>query len=289
MAAMILGVVLTVLALVALYVLDTADGTKHRRFLPARWWSVSGLVGDSLGPGGGPPLGLGELLIYFVGSTGASGTVTVYEQTGAPSSPQVGQIWIDTDDAPALGVGGPIYTSLPVSPGDGQEIRFLADAANGVVWNLRYRAASASIYKWEFVGGSALYAETVTNQNFASFSPNAWGSIPNDPAITVPLAGDYIVSLDSNMQPALTATVWMGVRVGAVEPTITMTTGTPNSVYAYWPSTMQTGGQTMTLKRKLTALAAATTLTMREYHNGASAQSLTNGPKSMEVQPVRVG
>src|SRR5258705_162836 len=43
MAAMILGVVLTVLALVALYVLDTADGTKHRRVLPARWWSVSGL------------------------------------------------------------------------------------------------------------------------------------------------------------------------------------------------------------------------------------------------------
>ncbi|MCV7441099.1 arabinosyltransferase [Mycobacterium paraense] len=43
MAAMILGVVLTALALVALHVLDTADGTRHRRFLPARWWSVGGL------------------------------------------------------------------------------------------------------------------------------------------------------------------------------------------------------------------------------------------------------
>jgi arabinosyltransferase C len=43
MAAMILGVVLTAAALVALYVLDTADGTRHRRFLPARWWSVGGL------------------------------------------------------------------------------------------------------------------------------------------------------------------------------------------------------------------------------------------------------
>ncbi|HTY31493.1 arabinosyltransferase domain-containing protein [Mycobacterium sp.] len=43
MAAMILGVVLTGVALVALHVLDTADGTRHRRFLPARWWSIGGL------------------------------------------------------------------------------------------------------------------------------------------------------------------------------------------------------------------------------------------------------
>src|ERR1700761_8034294 len=43
MAAMILGVLLTAVALVALHVLDTADGTRHRRFLPSRWWSISGL------------------------------------------------------------------------------------------------------------------------------------------------------------------------------------------------------------------------------------------------------
>lgn len=43
MAAMILGLVLTGAALVALHILDTADGTRHRRFLPARWWSIGGL------------------------------------------------------------------------------------------------------------------------------------------------------------------------------------------------------------------------------------------------------
>ncbi|QLL07327.1 arabinosyltransferase domain-containing protein [Mycobacterium vicinigordonae] len=43
MAAMILGVVLTAASLIALYVLDSADGTRHRRFLPSRWWSVGGL------------------------------------------------------------------------------------------------------------------------------------------------------------------------------------------------------------------------------------------------------
>lgn len=43
MAAMILGVVLTAAALVALHILDIADGTKHRRFLPPRWWSIGAL------------------------------------------------------------------------------------------------------------------------------------------------------------------------------------------------------------------------------------------------------
>ncbi|MCV7241294.1 arabinosyltransferase [Mycobacterium mantenii] len=43
MAAMILGLVLTATALIALHILDTADGTRHRRFLPARWWSIGGL------------------------------------------------------------------------------------------------------------------------------------------------------------------------------------------------------------------------------------------------------
>ncbi|MFN8101759.1 MAG: arabinosyltransferase domain-containing protein [Mycobacterium sp.] len=43
LAAMILGVVSTALALIALHVLDTADGVRHRRFLPARWWSMKPL------------------------------------------------------------------------------------------------------------------------------------------------------------------------------------------------------------------------------------------------------
>ncbi|PXX13187.1 arabinosyltransferase domain-containing protein [Mycolicibacterium moriokaense] len=43
--AMILGVALTVIALGALHVLDTADGRGMKRFLPARWWSVTPLDG----------------------------------------------------------------------------------------------------------------------------------------------------------------------------------------------------------------------------------------------------
>ena len=43
LAAMILGLLSTAAALIALHVLDIADGVRHRRFLPARWWSMKPL------------------------------------------------------------------------------------------------------------------------------------------------------------------------------------------------------------------------------------------------------
>jgi arabinosyltransferase C len=43
--AMIVGVAMTVISLGALHVLDNADGMRHRRFLPNRWWSLSPLDG----------------------------------------------------------------------------------------------------------------------------------------------------------------------------------------------------------------------------------------------------
>ncbi|MGE0220352.1 arabinosyltransferase domain-containing protein [Mycolicibacterium sp.] len=43
--AMAVGVAMTLLSLVALHVLDSADGRRHKRFLPRRWWSLSPLDG----------------------------------------------------------------------------------------------------------------------------------------------------------------------------------------------------------------------------------------------------
>ena len=43
LVAMILGVLMTLASLIALHVLDTADGVRHHRLLPPRWWSITGL------------------------------------------------------------------------------------------------------------------------------------------------------------------------------------------------------------------------------------------------------
>ena len=40
LVVMIVGLAMTVIALGALHVLDSADGMRHRRFLPPRWWSI---------------------------------------------------------------------------------------------------------------------------------------------------------------------------------------------------------------------------------------------------------
>lgn len=79
--------------------------------------------------------------------------------------------------------------ALPANPFDGQVIDYVADATNGVVWRFKYRAASASAFKWEFIGGSALYDHVETSENTASAAYVDLATV--GPQITVPLAGDY--------------------------------------------------------------------------------------------------
>lgn len=96
----------------------------------------------------------------------------------------------------------PPVTSLPASPVDGQEIYYLADATNGVVWHFRYRAASVSPYKWEFVGGSSLVTFSAPSQNLvAQIALQVLG-----PDLMFPLAGDYECAFSCQMNPLTTGT-----------------------------------------------------------------------------------
>jgi hypothetical protein len=85
-------------------------------------------------------------------------------------------------------------TSLPGSPVDGEEVYYAADAANGVIWHLRYRSGASGSYKWEYVGGGSLWAfddsqRALTNQT-------TFADLPTDPmSVVIPLAGVYIVNL----------------------------------------------------------------------------------------------
>jgi hypothetical protein len=89
------------------------------------------------------------------------------------------------------GMGPPLVTSLPSNPLDGQEVYYLADAANGIIWHLRYRAASTSAYKWEIVGQPPpLFAD------WRGTSSGGAGYVAVPAAFTrvaLPLAGDYDV------------------------------------------------------------------------------------------------
>jgi hypothetical protein len=124
---------------------------------------------------------------------------TEWGVAGAPPEVLVGPtqpigtevIWVDTDE-PSW-AGPPIFvTALPSSPVDGMEVYYqsAAMATNGIVWHLRYRAASASAYKWEFVGGSQLVARY---GSVVAVSATSYTNIGPTPFLVFPLAGDYQV------------------------------------------------------------------------------------------------
>jgi hypothetical protein len=77
-------------------------------------------------------------------------------------------------------------------PVDGMEVDLIADTANGVIWRMRYRAASLSAYKWEFMGGSYVSSEVATLQGTASAAYADLATV--GPTITVPRAGEYEIS-----------------------------------------------------------------------------------------------
>jgi hypothetical protein len=87
-----------------------------------------------------------------------------------------------------------VVTALPSSPHNGQPVAYQneAMAAAGVVWCLRYNAASSSPHKWEFVGGAALYEEVGEQRGPFALAANTWtGNTIAAPQLTVPLLGVY--------------------------------------------------------------------------------------------------
>jgi hypothetical protein len=172
-------------------------------------------------------------------------------------------------------------TSLPGSPVDGQEVYYVADATNGVIWHLRYNAGSASAYKWEFVGGPDLYAEVQTGEGTASATFADLATV--GPSITVPLAGDYLVSIGVRIN-ATTAAVYgrMSFAVGATAAAVndsaeaTSINGT-SGLYDYMSAFQTT--------RKLAVAAAAAIVA--KYNAGGATATFQN--RRLLVAPIRVG
>jgi hypothetical protein len=178
----------------------------------------------------------GQIYVGAVSGAGYSGI--------ANSEFNLDGIEFDTETVamfPMAGIGlPPRVTTLPSSPSDGQEVYYVASAANGVLWHLKYNAASASAYKWEFVGGSRWGSQDSTvvalnNASMIELSPNI--------SITLPLAGDYELGVegtgtrigsgaaDFQCQPSITAAVltpwgnparFLGTGLGAPNDTITI-------------------------------------------------------------------
>jgi len=174
----------------------------------------------------------------------------------------------------------PAVTSLPASPVDGQIAYFLASATAGVIWQLRYRAASTSSWKWEFCGGGVFQSESLTDEAITSDGVYHDSPTPG-PSLTVPLAGDYEVEFTFDAYTLGAASQSMGtvgLSVAAAAP------------FAYaqslmgWSGTVGAGatGRAIALN-----VAAATVLKLvYKFPNGAAGHVRE---RKLAIRPVRVG
>ena len=179
----------------------------------------------------------------------------------------------------------PVVTSLPASPIDGQECYFLADSTFGVLWHLRYRAASASPYKWECVGGLPLTAEVTGQGTLASAT---YADIPTapGPSLVAPLAGDYMLAGASALadnQLSATFAALVAIQIGATVPSDNDVT---NQLYGVTNASGNTVSSLGSREYRRTVSAANTTIKVVARQAGGSP---IVGVRSLAIRPVRVG
>jgi hypothetical protein len=174
-------------------------------------------------------------------------------------------------------------TVLPATPFDGQEYDFVADATNGVIWRLRYRAASTSAHKWEYVGGGELSAFVTEIQPVTFTTAEAWQALTKSPSITLPLAGDYTVNLSATtIQQQLTGQQNFNLSV-ARSPL------TPIGFTLAQVGVAQYNANPLNLHQRVNEMPAAAVLILIAFGNNTAANSWQLGRLTLAASPIRVG
>lgn len=180
----------------------------------------------------------------------------------------------------------PYVSSLPGSPVDGQEIYYLADAANGVAWHLKYRSAEGGSYKWYYVGGAPLQNAIATAGNTSSTAfVDLNGGLP---AVTLPLAGDYDFDFTARLiNQSSAAPQWVMLcapKFGGA------TTADPDAGMADKSSALGINGEQFTVGRsKLRKTGLAAGIVVKLQYRQSVAVSCDWQDRHIAATPVRVG
>jgi hypothetical protein len=92
----------------------------------------------------------------------------------------------------------PVGTTLPGSPANGDKA-ILVDSTTAptYVWLFQYSTGVSDANKWVFLGGSPLSGRVVTNE---SFNTNAYVSLTTPLSLTLPRAGNYLITHGATVQ-----------------------------------------------------------------------------------------
>lgn len=169
-----------------------------------------------------------------------------------------------------------VVTVLPTSPFAGQQVIY-DTGTDGVRWHLVYDTSDGTTYPWLVIGGSSLYAEVQTSQTTNSSTYVALTTA--GPTVTLPLGGDYTVSLGTQAaNDTAGAVAHMSYDIGGT-----------GAVDADGPrSTSSTAGADIAIaytRRKAGLTAVALTSKYKQTAGGIA----TFGRRWISAMPVRVG
>lgn len=257
-----------------------------------------------------PRVEIGEVVIDTNGNalSGAScqvnkregGAATVYSaETGAGTvanpilTDSAGRItgWLEGgsyDIVVTPGVGSPftqqfeaVSTRLntapfPTTPADGEEIT--VEIVEGITWRFKYNAGSASIYKWEFIGGPPYYAEVNTAESTASATYVALATA--GPSVNPQFAGEYLVEVGSNQaNDNATGAQFHSFDIGA--------TGAVDGDSCSSSFLVVNAGANLSIARSPKTLTVAGTSFVSKYRR-ATAGNASFSRRWMKVTPIRV-
>lgn len=241
--------------------------------------NASAAATDAPGANGTPALPSSCLLLALVRVTAAATTVTTA---------------MINDRRPWSGGAPTFETSLPSPAVDGQEIYYRADSTNGRIWHLRYRNAfngGSATYPWEYIGGSALTASvkdgTITDSEGTTSTTYA-ALTTAGPTVTLPLAGDYEVTIGFTGYNGNTGAITtMSYDIGTPPPGSGTAAVDADAVQNYQSSlasavNIVSAGSRTRVKTGLSAVALTA-----KYKVNAGTGSYWN--RFMIVRPIRVG
>lgn len=181
---------------------------------------------------------------------------------------------------PVTNVPVALVTSLPTSPFDGQEVIFVdVIGAATYQWHLRYVAARGT-NKWIFIGGVPIYNEVATAELNAA-GVGTYVALPTvGPSITVPVAGDYSITLGAGLKTGGSGGTQMRMSydIGATAAV------DADALYAAQPSGITPQPDSQRTRRKTFAAGAVLVAKYKSSMTDIQAQN-----RMMELLPIAVG
>lgn len=173
-------------------------------------------------------------------------------------------------------LGGAAGAGLPAAPTNGQVAYVIADAAAGVIWQVRYRADSPHALKWEFVGGPSLY---VRDDLDSGATAGGYGTYGNAQIVLPALAMDADIDWGGSVYIGQAGnSVRLAIKIGAAaadEPSAAVMHST--TTVEYW--------QTMAASKRYLGVAAGATV-IEQVGGNSGGHAIR---RWMRITPVRVG